>query len=97
MIPAVKINSLIEQSDPMWSPLHSRRGKLLKSQMILGNKLLRPTFGIRSKHAVKKIKSRTRRPYCIDIASEHLRDFMTSSSMHGLKYAAEKEASWIER
>ena len=27
----------------------------------------------------------------------HLRDFMNATSMHGLKYAAEKEATWIER
>lgn len=30
-------------------------------------------------------------------ASAHLRDFMHATSMHGLKYAAEKEATWIER
>ena len=27
----------------------------------------------------------------------HLRDFLHSSSMHGLKYAADKEAPWVER
>ncbi|EFX85936.1 hypothetical protein DAPPUDRAFT_98455 [Daphnia pulex] len=30
-------------------------------------------------------------------AGAHLRDFMHATSMHGLKYAAEKEATWIER
>ena len=30
-------------------------------------------------------------------AGAHLRDFMHATSMHGLKYAAEKEASYIER
>lgn len=27
----------------------------------------------------------------------HLRDFLHSTSMHGLKYAADKEAPWVER
>lgn len=43
-------------------------------------------------NANKKKKKRKRRFEC-----DHLRDFMHATSMHGLKYAAEKEASWIER
>lgn len=39
----------------------------------------------------KNIKAKTR------FRCDHLRDFMHATSMHGLKYAAEKEASWIER
>lgn len=27
----------------------------------------------------------------------HLRDFLHSTSIHGLKYAADKDASWPER
>ena len=104
---------LIDQSDPWSlrrriRPLSKANNKTTmamlttppqKTKMSLGNKLIlhrrRPTVGIQNK-AVRNIKTR-RRPYCFDVVSNHLRDFMTSSSMHGLKYAAEKEASWIER
>ena len=113
MIPAVKINSfLIDQSDP-WSlrrrvgPLSKANTNKIaiamlktpsKTKMSLGNKLIlhHPTVGIQNK-AVRNTKTHRRRPYCFDVVSNHLRDFMTSSSMHGLKYAAEKEASWVER
>lgn len=31
------------------------------------------------------------------VLSLHLRDFLHSTSMHGLKYAADKEASYVEK
>lgn len=31
------------------------------------------------------------------VSSAHLRDFMHATSMHGLKYAADKDASWKEK
>ncbi|XP_059352662.1 pickpocket protein 28-like [Daphnia carinata] len=51
----------------------------------------------------KKKKMAVRFGRCINATNipptfgAHLRDFMHATSMHGLKYAAEKEASWIER
>lgn len=51
-------------------------------------------------YAKKKSNTSTVGFRCTDgtaTAGAHLRDFMHATSMHGLKYAAEKEASWIER
>ena len=41
-----------------------------------------------------KTKRKKTRPAVLSI---HLRDFLHSSSMHGLKYAADKEATYVEK
>lgn len=59
-----------------------------------GDKIFRARF---KKAKKKKITHRFQCTKRAASAGAHLRDFMHATSMHGLKYAAEKEASWIER
>lgn len=54
---------------------------------------------VRQRNAVGIIKwiRKEKKKKTLRYGGAHLRDFMHATSMHGLKYAAEKEATWIER
>lgn len=78
-------------------------GSRIKPMIILGGvKKRNPTGAAKSTNKERNEKT-VRFGRCINAnnipptAGAHLRDFMHATSMHGLKYAAEKEATWIER